>query len=298
MNTKSYKVEPQKKVNLKDFSTTYDGDLTKEEVYETLLPKNLRKMAEYQEKFYAENQRGLLIVLQAMDAAGKDGIIKHVFTALNPQGTQVTSFKQPSSEELDHDYLWRIAKALPARGNIGIFNRSHYEDVLVTRVHNLLPLQQIPQSLVSDDIWEQRFKEISSFEKYLGNNGIKVVKFFLHVSKDEQKERLLERIDREDKNWKFSSSDISEREYWDEYQKAYEDLLENTSTKEAPWYVIPADKKWFGRYLISKIVLEIMEELDPQFPELPKGEKEQLSKWREILLGDEKDEKEKEKSKG
>ncbi|MCD1147664.1 polyphosphate kinase 2 family protein [Peptoniphilus sp. KCTC 25270] len=298
MNTKSYKVEPQKKVNLKDFSTTYDGDLTKEEVYETLLPKNLRKMAEYQEKFYAENQRGLLIVLQAMDAAGKDGIIKHVFTALNPQGTQVTSFKQPSSEELDHDYLWRIAKALPARGNIGIFNRSHYEDVLVTRVHNLLPLQQIPQSLVSDDIWEQRFKEISSFEKYLGNNGIKVVKFFLHVSKDEQKERLLERIDREDKNWKFSSSDISEREYWDEYQKAYEDLLENTSTKEAPWYVIPADKKWFGRYLISEIVLEIMEELDPQFPELPKGEKEQLSKWREILLGDEKDEEEKEKSKG
>lgn len=284
MNTDLYLIEPKKKVNLKDFPTTYKGKLTRDQVTKNLMPKNLDKMAELQERFYAEDRHGLVIVLQAMDAAGKDGLIKHVFTALNPQGVQVTPFKQPNEEELDHDYLWRITRSLPRRGNIAIFNRSHYEDVLVTRVHNLLEVQQIPQNLVDDDIWDRRFKEISNFEEYLSNNGIHVLKFFLHVSKEEQKERLLARIDEEDKNWKFSGSDISERKYWDEYQKAYEDLMEHTATKDSPWYVIPADRKWFARYLVSEIMVKTLEKINPQFPDLPKEEKAKLGEWRELLV--------------
>lgn len=286
MNTKNYKVKPKENVSLKKFSTTYKGELTKKQVVNKLMPKNLNEMALWQEKFYAENQQGLVVVLQAMDAAGKDGLIKHVFTALNPQGVQVTSFKQPNEEELDHDYLWRINRALPRRGNIAIFNRSHYEDVLVTRVHKLLKTRQIPQDLVDEKIWERRFQEIVNFEDYLRDNGIRVVKFFLHVSKEEQKERLLSRIDEENKNWKFSSGDINERKYWDKYQKAYEDLLTHTSTDSSPWYVIPADRKWYARYLVSQIMLEIMEEMNPKFPELPKREKEQLGEWRKILMED------------
>lgn len=284
MNTKDYLVKPNKKVILKDFPTSYQGDLTKKQVYDDLLPENLEKMALLQEKFYAQDSHGLVVVLQAMDAAGKDGLIKHVFTALNPQGVQVTPFKQPNSEELDHDYLWRIVRALPRRGNIAIFNRSHYEDVLVTRVHNLLEVQQIPQNLVDDDIWNRRFKEISNFEQYLTDNGIKVVKFFLHLSKEEQKKRLLSRIEEEEKNWKFSGSDVSERKYWDEYQKAYEDLLENTATGDSPWYVIPADRKWYARYLVSEIMVKVLEEINPQFPTLPKEQREKLGDWKKLLM--------------
>jgi PPK2 family polyphosphate:nucleotide phosphotransferase len=286
MNIEQYKVIPGEKVNLHEFSTSYQGKLTKKEVYSTLLPENRDRMSHYQEAFYAENKRGLIVVLQAMDAAGKDGAIKHVFSSLNPQGTQVTSFKVPSEEELDHDYLWRISRALPRRGNVGIFNRSHYEDVLVTRVHNLLRTQQIPQTLVDDNIWKRRFKEICNFETYLTQNGFTFVKFFLHVSKEKQKERLLERINRPEKNWKFSGSDVSERQYWDEYQAAYEDLMQHTSTEDCPWYVIPADRKWFARYLISQIMVDTFEKLAPEFPELSKEEKSNLGKWREILESD------------
>lgn len=278
MDIKKYRVKPNKKVDLEKFSTKKDDSYSKKEVKEEILPENLEKMFEYQEKLYAENKRGILVVLQAMDAAGKDSLVKKVFTALNPAGCKVTSFKQPSTEELDHDYLWRITKATPAYGEVGIFNRSHYEDVLVTRVHNLVNQKN------DDDFWNKRFEDINAFEKYLDNNGIKVVKFFLHVSKEEQKERLLDRINLEEKHWKFAASDILERENWDEYHKAYEDMLENTSTDYAPWYVIPADNKWYTRFVVSEVMLDLFEQLDPHVPELSKEEESQLDKWKKVLL--------------
>lgn len=287
MDIKKYRVKPNKKVDLEKFSTKKDDSYSKKEVKEEILPENLGKMFEYQEKLYAENKRGILVVLQAMDAAGKDSLVKKVFTALNPAGCKVTSFKQPSTEELDHDYLWRITKATPAYGEVGIFNRSHYEDVLVTRVHNLVNQKN------DDDFWNKRFEDINAFEKYLDNNGIKVVKFFLHVSKEEQKERLLDRINLEEKHWKFAASDILERENWDEYHRAYEDMLENTSTDYAPWYVIPADNKWYTRFVVSEVMLDLFEQLDPHVPELSKEEESQLDKWKKVLLEqDEKDKKE------
>ena len=287
MDIKKYRVKPNKKVDLEKFSTKKDDSYSKKEVKEEILPQNLEKMFEFQERLYAENTRGILVVLQAMDAAGKDSLVKKVFTALNPAGCKVTSFKQPSTEELDHDYLWRITKATPAYGEVGIFNRSHYEDVLVTRVHNLVNKKN------DDDFWNKRFEDINAFEKYLDNNGIKVVKFFLHVSKDEQKERLLDRINLDEKHWKFAASDILERENWDEYHKAYEDMLEHTSTDYAPWYVVPADNKWFTRFVVSEVMLDLFEQLDPQTPKLSKEEESQLDKWKKVLLEqDEKDEKE------
>lgn len=283
MDTEKYLVKEKKKLNLYDVPTSYHGKLEKKEVKEVLIPKNIKKIREYQERLYAENNQALLIVLQAMDAAGKDSLIKNIMTGVNPQGTKVVSFKKPSENELDHDYLWRVAKKLPPRGEIGIFNRSHYEDVLVSRVHKLVLDQPFPKNLVTKDIWENRFEEINNFEEYLSNNGIKIVKFFLHVSKDEQKERLMERIDRPEKNWKFASSDITEREYFDDYMLAYADMLINTSTKRAPWYIVPADRKWFSRYLVSEVIVEKLKEMDPQFPELSKEELDSLDKWKKIL---------------
>ena len=286
MDIKKYRVKPNKKVDLEKFSTKKDDSYLKKEVKEEILPQNLEKMFEFQEKLYAENTRGILVVLQAMDAAGKDSLVKKVFTALNPAGCKVTSFKQPSTEELDHDYLWRITKATPAYGEVGIFNRSHYEDVLVTRVHNLV------NKKYDDDFWEKRFEDINAFEKYLDNNGIKVVKFFLHVSKDEQKERLLDRINLEEKHWKFAASDILERENWDDYHRAYEDMLEHTSTDYAPWYVVPADNKWYTRLVVSEVMLDLFEQLDPHTPKLSKEEESQLEKWKKVLMEqDEKNEK-------
>ena len=283
MNTEKYLVKEKKKLNLYEVPTSYHGKLEKKEVKEVLIPENIKKIREYQERLFAENKQALLIVLQAMDAAGKDSLIKNIMTGVNPQGTKVVSFKKPSENELDHDYLWRVAKNLPPRGEIGIFNRSHYEDVLVSRVHKLVLDQPFPKNLVTKDIWENRFEEINNFEEYLSNNGIKIVKFFLHVSKDEQKERLMERIDRPEKNWKFASSDITEREYFDDYMLAYADMLINTSTKRAPWYIVPADRKWFSRYLVSEVIVEKLKEMDPQFPELSKEELDSLDKWKKIL---------------
>ena len=286
MDIKKYRVKPNKKVDLEKFSTKKDDSYSKKEVKEEILPQNLEKMFEFQEKLYAENKRGILVVLQAMDAAGKDSLVKKVFTALNPAGCKVTSFKQPSTEELDHDYLWRITKATPAYGEVGIFNRSHYEDVLVTRVHNLVNKKN------DDDFWNKRFEDINAFEKYLDNNGIKVVKFFLHVSKDEQKERLLDRINLEEKHWKFAASDILERENWDDYHRAYEDMLEHTSTDYAPWYVVPADNKWYTRLVVSEVMLDLFKQLDPHTPKLSKEEESQLDKWKKVLMEqDEKNEK-------
>lgn len=286
MDIKKYRVKPNKKVDLEKFSTKKDDSYSKKEVKEEILPQNLEKMFEFQERLYAENTRGILVVLQAMDAAGKDSLVKKVFTALNPAGCKVTSFKQPSTEELDHDYLWRITKATPAYGEVGIFNRSHYEDVLVTRVHNLVNKKN------DDDFWNKRFEDINAFEKYLDNNGIKVVKFFLHVSKDEQKERLLDRINLEEKHWKFAASDILERENWDDYHRAYEDMLEHTSTDYAPWYVVPADNKWYTRLVVSEVMLDLFKQLDPHTPKLSEKEESQLEKWKKVLMEqDEKNEK-------
>lgn len=287
METGPYRVAGVKKVNLKMFPTTADTSLNKDEIINVLIPGNIRKMVEFQEKLYAENAHSLLIVLQAMDAAGKDGVIRHVMTGLNPQGTQVVSFKVPSSEENDHDYLWRIVKALPRRGEIGIFNRSHYEDVLVSRVHDLVKNSQIPPELVTDGIWVQRYRQIRDFERHLSENGTTVVKIFLHVSKQEQRQRLLDRINEPEKNWKFSAGDIEERKHWKEYQEAYELMLEHTADKDAPWYVVPADNKWFARYLVSEIVLDALKRIDPRIPQLPEAERAMLEECRGILEKDE-----------
>ena len=251
-----------------------------------LLKRNVERMARLQDRFYAQDREALLLIFQAMDSAGKDGAIKHVMSGLNPQGVQVYAFKQPSAEELDHDYLWRINRRLPERGNIGIFNRSYYEEVLVGRVHNLPVTQKLPPRCLTEDLWNRRYRQLRDYERYLTENGITVVKFFLHISREEQRRRLLDRIDDEAKNWKFSASDIAERGHWDEYMRAYEDAINATASREAPWYVIPADKKWFARLLISEIVVRQLEKLDPRYPEVGEEQKAALLRCREQLTAD------------
>lgn len=251
-----------------------------------LLEKNVERMARLQDRFYAQDREALLLIFQAMDSAGKDGAIKHVMSGLNPQGVQVYAFKQPSAEELDHDYLWRINRRLPKRGNIGIFNRSYYEEVLVGRVHNLPVTQKLPPRCLTEDLWNRRYRQLRDYERYLTENGITVVKFFLHISREEQRRRFLDRIDDEAKNWKFSASDIAERGHWDEYMRAYEDAINATASREAPWYVIPADKKWFARLLISEIVVRQLEKLDPRYPEVGEEQKAALLRCREQLTAD------------
>jgi len=278
-------VPPGKKINLKkDYDPSDTGGLVKKKEAQKLLADGILQLAEQQNMLYAQNNYALLIVLQAMDAAGKDGVIKHVMSGVNPQGVQVTSFKAPSAEELDHDYLWRNFKTLPERGNIGIFNRSYYEEVLVARVHpEILEQQQLPPHLKDKGIWKRRFQEINNFEEYLVNNGTIVLKFFLNVSKKAQKERFLERIDRPEKNWKFSSADAKERQRWDDYQAAYEDVLNHTSTKHAPWHVIPADHKWFSRLAVGAVILQTMRDLKLAYPTIGEAQKQELLKAREML---------------
>ncbi len=285
MKIDKYRVD-SKDFKLKKYETNDSGDFKSKDEAADDMEKNIQKMAVLQDMLYASNEFSLLIIIQAMDAAGKDGAIKHVMSGINPQGTQVVSFKQPSSEELDHDYLWRINKNLPERGRIGIFNRSHYEDVLVVRVHNLVHGSQVPSVLINDDIWEERFEDIRNFEKYLFRNGIIPIKLFLNVSKDEQKKRFLDRINDPTKNWKFSASDVKERAYWNDYMNAYEDAIKNTSTKEAPWYVIPADKKWFSRYLISEIIVQTLEDLKLEYPVLEDSAKASLEDAKQFLMNE------------
>ncbi|MGB3202551.1 MAG: polyphosphate kinase 2 family protein [Nodosilinea sp.] len=276
-------VQPGTKVNLSDFDPSFTGDLKKKQAKD-LLQQGTEAMASYQDVLYAQNTYALLLIFQAMDAAGKDSTIKHVMSGINPQGCQVFSFKQPSSEELDHDYLWRSSKALPERGRIGIFNRSYYEEVLVVRVHpELLANQQLPDSVRGKHIWQQRFEDINNFEKYLTNNGIVVMKFFLNVSQQEQKQRFLKRIDRPDKNWKFSLADARERGHWNDYMAAYEDALTHTSTDWAPWHVIPADHKWFTRLAVSSLINQKLESLNLSYPELEENHLERLQKARVML---------------
>jgi PPK2 family polyphosphate:nucleotide phosphotransferase len=284
-----FEVKPGSKVSLKkDFDPDYTGDYTKKDEAVEKLQEGIRLLAAYQDKLYAQNTHALLIVLQARDAAGKDSVIKHVMSGLNPQGCQVYSFKTPSAEELDHDYLWRCFKALPERGRIGIFNRSHYEEVLVVRVHpEFLDNEHLPKRSRGKGIWTRRFQEINNFEHYLVDNGIVMVKFFLNLSKKEQKQRFLDRIDQPDKNWKFSTFDCKERALWDEFDKAYEEMLTHTSTKWAPWYVIPADHKWFTRLAVASVIIQKMREIDPQYPTLNEGQEADLLKAKEMLESEE-----------
>ena len=276
-------IKPGSKINLSEFQTSYTGKFSSKEEAEELLKENIKKMQKLQAKLYAEDKYSVLIIFQALDAAGKDGTIKHVMSGLNPQGTEVFSFKQPSSEELDHGFFWRINKALPERGRIGIFNRSHYEEVLIVRVHNLVKNQRIPDDLVTDNIWKIRFREINEFEKYLYENGTIIIKFFLHVSKEEQKKRFLQRIEKKSKNWKFSASDIEERKYWNEYVKSYEEAISSTSKPHAPWYVIPADKKRFMRLAVSSIIIESFKKLNLSFPKLSEEQVEKLQEYKSML---------------
>lgn len=289
MGISKYKVDGDKRVKLDSFPTDSKADkVSKEEIVEKT-EKNLQEMGILQEKLYAEGKEGLLIVLQAIDAAGKDSTIKHVMSGVNPQGVDVISFKAPNSEELSHDFLWRIVKALPARGKIGLFNRSHYEDVLVVQVHQLNKQYKMASRIVDMDskkFFKKRYKHIRNFEEYLYDNSYRVVKIFLNVSKEEQKERFLERIDNPEKNWKFEPGDLKERALWDEYHEVFEDMINKTATPEAPWYVIPADQKWYTRYLVSEVIVQALRDINPQYPVMPEEEKQKLAQCRAILTGD------------
>jgi PPK2 family polyphosphate:nucleotide phosphotransferase len=285
MNHDAFIVPPGAKISLlKDYDPAYKDDYQEKAEAEKKLQTDVERLAKYQNILYAQNTYALLIIFQAMDTAGKDSTIKHVMSGVNPQGCQVFSFKQPSTEELDHDYLWRSMKALPERGRVGIFNRSYYEEALVVRVHpELLKKQQLPHIPEDNQIWQQRFEEINNFEKYLVNNGIIILKFFLNISKSEQKKRFLARIEMPEKNWKFSASDVIERGFWDDYMQAYEDIFNHTSTESAPWYIIPADRKWFTRLVVADIICSKLKELNLKYPTASEEHQQQLLKAKQLL---------------
>src|SRR6516162_9292719 len=276
-----FRVDDGDRFRLRDHDPRDTGGLTTDDKprVQAALAGGIDELVRLQDMLHAQDKWALLVIFQAMDAAGKDGAIKHVMSGVNPQGCQVFSFKAPSAEELDHDYLWRYMKCLPNRGHIGIFNRSYYEEVLVVRVHPaILEKQKIPPSLTGKRVWEERFEDIRSFERYLSRNGVVVVKFFLNVSKEEQKRRFLERAETPDKHWKFSASDMAEREFWDDYQKAFEDLIRNTATKESPWYIVPADTKWFSRVVVAAGVIDTLSNLGLAYPRVDKAKLAEIAK--------------------
>jgi PPK2 family polyphosphate:nucleotide phosphotransferase len=280
-----FRVEPGSKVSLaKDFDPAFKRGPASKKKGRELLARGIELLAEYQSRLYAQDTYGVLIVLQALDAAGKDGTIRHVMSGVNPQGVSVNSFKVPSSEELDHDYFWRYAQRLPGRGEIGIFNRSYYEEVLVVRVHpELLDRQKLPKDGRGPRVWKRRFREINEWERSLTDNGIKIVKLFLNLSKEEQRTRFLRRIDLPDHNWKFSSADVRERQYWDDYQKAFSEMLTNTSTEWAPWYVIPADRKWYARIAAGAVIANALIDIDPRYPTIDQEAQEALQEIKKTL---------------
>ncbi|MCH5297986.1 MAG: polyphosphate kinase 2 family protein [Ruminococcus sp.] len=283
---KDFIVNGDKKIKLKNFATTPDDSISKEKIVKKT-KANLEEMEKFQDKLYSEGKEGLVLIFQAMDAAGKDSTIKNVMSGLNPQGIDVHSFKQPSGEEAAHSFLWRAIKRFPTRGKMAIFNRSYYEDVLVVKVHKLYETAKMPNRCKQGDIIERRYKDIKNFEEYEYNNGYRIIKFFLNVSKDEQKKRFLERIDLKIKNWKFSSSDLKERAHWDKYMQAYEDAINATASEHSPWYVLPADKKWYTRYLVSEAVLDVFKKIAPQYPKLDEDAQKRLQADREILMSEE-----------
>lgn len=282
---KAYRVDAGKHFRLKDLDPADTGHKHSKEHAEEALQQGIIHMAELQDKLYAQDRWALLLIFQAMDAAGKDGIIKHVMSGANPQGCQVYSFKAPSDLELQHDFLWRTTRDLPERGHIGIFNRSYYEEVLVVRVHpEILKSEKTPPSLMGKKIWDERFEDIRSFERHMARSGTIIRKFFLNLSKKEQKQRFLARLEEPEKNWKFSASDIHERQYWDGYQKAYEDMIRNTATGYAPWYVVPADNKWFTRLVVSAVIVDTLESLDLAYPKVDEAKRKELAAAKKILL--------------
>ena len=281
---KSYRVEDGKHFRLEDFDPADTGEWTSAEEAKVQLQKDIARMEELQAKLYAQDQWALLLVFQALDAAGKDGTIKHVMSGVNPEGCQVYSFKKPSDVELQHDFLWRTTRQLPERGHIGIFNRSYYEEVLVVRVHSAaLQAEKVPQSLVTKDIWKERLEDIRGFERHLARNGTIVRKFFLHLSKKEQKQRFLARLDEPEKHWKFSEADVHEREYWDDYQEAFEDMIRHTASKHAPWYVVPADHKWFTHLVVAAAIVETLEELKLSYPKVDAAKLKEIRDARKLL---------------
>lgn len=276
-------VDGSREFHLHSHNPGENGGLDKK-ASKDIVEANNKRMRDLQEKLYAQDRWSVLLIFQGMDAAGKDSAIEHVMSGVNPQGCEVYSFKQPSTQELDHDFMWRTSVALPERGRIGIFNRSYYEELLVVRVHpEILAKQKIPTSLVTKNIWQERFEDISAFEKYLARNGTVILKFFLNVSKEEQRKRFLDRLEEPGKNWKFSLGDVEERKLWDKYQAAYQDLIRHTSATHAPWFVVPADHKWFGRVVISSAIVEALEKLNLRFPEVAKGSLGELQKVRAVL---------------
>ncbi len=281
---KTYRVESGKDFRLKDFDPADTGHWHSKESATEALQQGIERTAELQDKLYAQNSWALLLIFQAMDAAGKDGIIKHVMSGINPQGCQVHSFKAPSDVELQHDFLWRTTRSLPERGHIGIFNRSYYEEVLVVRVHpEILQSQKTPPSLVGKNIWEERFEDIRGFERHMARSGTVIRKFFLNLSKKEQKSRFLKRLEEPEKNWKFSAADIRERKCWDDYQKAYEEMISNTASEHAPWYVVPADDKWFTRLVVSAVLVDTLESLKLSYPEVDPAKRKELLAAKKIL---------------
>jgi PPK2 family polyphosphate:nucleotide phosphotransferase len=285
---KRYRIDDPEHFKLAAFDPADTGglDLDKDNA-KAMLEQDVERLAKLQERLYAHDRWALLVVLQAMDAAGKDGVIKHVMSGVNPQGCEVHPFKAPNAEELDHDFLWRVAMRLPQRGRIGIFNRSHYEEVLVVRVHpEMLAHQKLPKQVVGKDIWKQRFKDIRGFERHLARNGVAVVKFFLHISKEEQRQRLLARVDEPAKRWKFSMTDIAERKLWDKYMDAYEDAIRATSREEAPWYVVPADHKWFARLVVAAAMIDALDALDLEYPKVEGKALVELQQVRAALVAE------------
>ena len=286
MSLKDYTFDGSRKLELEKLPTNSKKDKVDKEEIIAKTKENLAKMQELQDRLYADGREGLIIVLQAMDAAGKDSTIKHVMGGVNPQGVEVHNFRTPTAEELSHDFLWRLNKHIPRRGYIGIFNRSYYEDVLVVRIYEMNKTYHIADRVIgqpTEEFFKKRYRHIRNYEEYLYENGYRIVKIFLNVSKEKQKERFLERLDTPSKNWKFSASDLKTRKMWDEYQKAYEKAVNETATKENPWYVLPADQKWYTRYLVSEAIVKTLEEMNPQYPEMPKEEKEKIGEYREAL---------------
>lgn len=279
-----YRVNHGKKFQLKDFDPASTAHVHSKEHAQELLDRGIAEMRDLQVKLYAQNRWAVLIILQGMDASGKDGLIKHVMSGVNPQGCQVYSFKQPSVEELNHDFMWRSNQRLPERGHIGIFNRSYYEEVLVVRVHSdILKKERVPEELITKNIWQQRFEDIRNSERYLARNGTIVRKFFLNLSKKEQKKRFLERLDNPEKNWKFSAADASERQFWDKYMDAYEEMIAETSSKHAPWYVVPADNKWYTRLVVAAAIVDALAELKLSYPTVSAEQRKQLAAARKEL---------------
>jgi PPK2 family polyphosphate:nucleotide phosphotransferase len=280
-----YRITKGKKFRLRDHDPAETGDVKSKEESQKIVDRRTGLLSNLQEKLYAQDRWAVLIILQGMDAAGKDGVVKHVMSGINPQGCDVHSFKTPSTQELNHDYLWRAHSRVPERGMIGIFNRSYYEEVLVVRVHpTILQAQKLPDALITKHIWDQRYEDINAFEHYLIHNGVVVRKFFLHLSKKEQKKRFLERLDDSKKNWKFSMADVNERAYWKDYQEAYEEMVQNTATKHSPWYVVPADNKWYTQLIVASAIIAALEELDLSFPDVDKKKKKELESVRQSLL--------------